>query len=91
LIVELSEILALNRFRPKALRFDKEFLITMHVRFEGRINELIDLNEKNVGSMNPEEKLSMEDLRNQIEGLFYLKKNTNILTKVLRFTYNILL
>lgn len=63
----------------------------MHVRFEGRINELIDLNEKNVGSMNPEEKLSMEDLRNQIEGLFYLKKNTNILTKVLRFTYNILL
>ncbi len=91
MIVELSEILALHRFRPKALRFDKEFLITMHVRFESRINELIDLNENNVGSMNPEEKLSMEDLRNQIEGLFYLKKNTNILTKVLRFTYNILL
>lgn len=36
--VELSEILALNKFRPKALRFDKELLITMHVRFESRIN-----------------------------------------------------
>ena len=36
--VELSEILALNKFRPKALRFDKELLIMMHVRFESRIN-----------------------------------------------------
>ena len=31
--IELSEILALLRFRPKALRFEKELLITMHVRF----------------------------------------------------------
>jgi hypothetical protein len=36
--VELSEILSLNKFRPKALRFDKEMLITMHIRFESRIN-----------------------------------------------------
>ena len=85
----MSEILALNKFRPKALRFDKEFLITMHVRFESRINELIDLNEKGQDSINPEERLTMEDLRDQIEGLFYLKKNTIILSKVLRFTYNI--
>jgi hypothetical protein len=34
---ELSEILGLLRFRPKALRFEKELLITMHVRFETRI------------------------------------------------------
>ncbi len=44
--LELSEILSLLRFRPKALRFDKELLITMHVRFETRINELIELNTK---------------------------------------------
>lgn len=47
IILELSEILSLLRFRPKALRFDKELLITMHVRFESRINELIELNTNN--------------------------------------------